>query len=546
MSRQYGKPPCHRSGYTLVELSIVIIIVSLLTATGLTVGTSMIERAAYIDSQKLIAQIQQSLKDYYIVFGRLPCVASLNDSPGSASFGEEIVNCTTAGNPAAGSGTFRETVGAEHVRVGMVPVRTLGLPDSAAQDKFGSRIIYAITENFTDAGTFGAATGAITVYDVANNPILNDSVYFLASHGRDRKGGYAYQTGNIPIACGTTDNRDVLNCELDSFEFRDAPFNNGDIETQFFDDLTAWAPKFHFMSYDTESSSLWASQVGSDNIFAVGPDGIMPTGNVGIGTQNPTSKLGVVGNITVQGVYDATGTGIVGISYRRTDARDARIMVGDPTQRWSIASGWNTAGDFSLVQEGIAGDRLYVKQNGNVGIGTVNPLERLSVNGNLQTNVGFLGVGGHGSTYMHLSHANLKGAGQYALLQDGTSGHTFLNSVGAGNIYVRHNNVDQMLIRSDGAVGIGTTAPAAKLDVKGGYIHATPYCREIAVQGPNAAHVYCAANEYVLNGGGWCTSPTTSAIHLNRAWGNGWAVDCWPYAGGADTPAVAYVRCCRG
>lgn len=95
----------HESGYTLVELSIVIIIVGLLTAGGLAVGASMVERAAYIDTQKLLKQLQRSVKDYYIVNGHLPCVASLQDAPGTTDFGVANPDCASSASTPAG--TFR-------------------------------------------------------------------------------------------------------------------------------------------------------------------------------------------------------------------------------------------------------------------------------------------------------------------------------------------------------------------------------------------------------------------------------------------------------
>ncbi|MEX0869939.1 MAG: tail fiber domain-containing protein [Candidatus Spechtbacterales bacterium] len=106
-------------------------------------------------------------------------------------------------------------------------------------------------------------------------------------------------------------------------------------------------------------------------------------------------------------------------------------------------------------------------RRGNIGINTLNPSESLQVAGNIQANTAFIGTGGHGGSYMHVSHPNYKGAGQYALLQHGTAGHTYLNSVGTGNIYLRNDNASRMTILSDGRVGIGTVSPSYKLQVAG-------------------------------------------------------------------------------
>ena len=85
-------------------------------------------------------------------------------------------------------------------------------------------------------------------------------------------------------------------------------------------------------------------------------------GFVGIGTTAPGTPL------------DVSDTGTLGIRYLKTGSRDARISIGDPTQTWSLSSGWATAGDFSLIEEGVSGNRIYVQRTtGNVGLGTSTP-----------------------------------------------------------------------------------------------------------------------------------------------------------------------------
>lgn len=79
-------------GYTLMELSVVLVIISLLTAGGLSMGVGMVNRAAHLDTAKILEQINDSLRDYYVVNSRLPCVASLTTPITDSSFGTELVN----------------------------------------------------------------------------------------------------------------------------------------------------------------------------------------------------------------------------------------------------------------------------------------------------------------------------------------------------------------------------------------------------------------------------------------------------------------------
>lgn len=97
-------------------------------------------------------------------------------------------------------------------------------------------------------------------------------------------------------------------------------------------------------------------------------------GKVGIGTANPANKLDVIDPVNANlRVYKTTG-------------RDARLTVGDETKFWSWSTGWAVGGDFSLIEEGVSGYRLYVQQStGNVGIGKSNPATRLDVNGTTRT-----------------------------------------------------------------------------------------------------------------------------------------------------------------
>jgi hypothetical protein len=156
-----------------------------------------------------------------------------------------------------------------------------------------------VTEDLTRSSSFGSASGALVVEDVNDNAILDNAAYVLASNGKDRKGAYLYQTGALDFGCASGfGEADRLNCDTHDEFFRDAPYNAGEVASTYFDDLIRWAPKFHFVAIDTEAgNALWALQ-GTDNIISVGSDSNTLTGNVGIGTSTPTSKLHIAGSGT--------------------------------------------------------------------------------------------------------------------------------------------------------------------------------------------------------------------------------------------------------
>ena len=97
-------------------------------------------------------------------------------------------------------------------------------------------------------------------------------------------------------------------------------------------------------------------------------------GNIGLGTTNPLDKIHI----------DGVDAGVrIGGSIR------SRMNLYTGNQNgWQIevadADGNQYAGDLGFTESGVASGRLVLKKGGNVGIGLLNPTEKLSVNGNVK------------------------------------------------------------------------------------------------------------------------------------------------------------------
>tara|TARA_R100000081_G_scaffold27925_2_gene12580 strand:+ start:14982 stop:17492 length:2511 start_codon:yes stop_codon:yes gene_type:complete len=157
------------------------------------------------------------------------------------------------------------------------------------------------------------------------------------------------------------------------------------------------------------------------------------SGNVGIGTRNPNTKLTLEdGDIKLQ----------------RTDLGNSKIIFSNAAaDMWAIAG--DADGDFSIERrvkatnafinrvltiESVTSEAMRIDSAGNVGIGTTDPSQKLEVAGHLFVN-----------------------DGQGVFIRNGTSGPLYAEQEGSGpaGVFVGGN------------VGIGTRAPNQKLSIEG-------------------------------------------------------------------------------
>ncbi len=123
-------------------------------------------------------------------------------------------------------------------------------------------------------------------------------------------------------------------------------------------------------------------------LFSIAQSNTFPaSGNVGIGVSSPSEKLEVRGNIKfIRGTggsnfigihHDAVGNYITsddpGTNHKNTYIDVSPTAPGKTDRHLYFRTGKNSEGNFLT--------RMVVRGNGNVGIGTVTPDSRLSVNG---------------------------------------------------------------------------------------------------------------------------------------------------------------------
>jgi len=242
------------AGFSLVEMAIVVTIMGVLAGGVLAVSSNKIEKTALRTTAQKINDVDEAIKAYYSRYGFIPCPASPTAQEGTATFGF-ATDCTAT--VIAPSGTWEAGSGSDTIRGGVVPTRTLGLPDSAMYDEWGNRLSYvaikAMTLTRTDYTTFTTSltTGVIQMVDMNGNQLLDPSTqniipYVIISHGKDKKGAFGRKiVGTTPqVACGSVA-KDSENCDFGDPNSNDAVFMDtslSDSQTarDYFYDVVKW------------------------------------------------------------------------------------------------------------------------------------------------------------------------------------------------------------------------------------------------------------------------------------------------------------------
>lgn len=194
---------------------------------------------------------------------------------------------------------------------------------------------------------------------------------------------------------------------------------------------------------DTVSTSLYINGV---------------TRNIGIGTESPTEKLTVNGNILLNDSFALLGSkfGVKGemLSYNLT-SQNTRLNYGFYKEYNGIDYyGYNHK--WYHTNDTVS---MIIDSNLNVGIGITTPTDKLEVRKDLNTN-DYLGDAQHRSQFQIGKTSDEKSL-EFAVLDNGTGViQSKEGGVGYHNLSINPAAVS--------FVGIGTTTPASKLHVKGG------------------------------------------------------------------------------
>lgn len=196
-------------GFTLAELAVVLVIVSLLIG-GLLVPLSSQMAMRHVDAtRRSLAEIREALLGFVAANGRLPCPAAATTPSGAAAAGIE------APRTAAGDCPFV---------AGVLPWATLGVSET---DAWGRRYSYRVTPEFAQGVGLPAPTplcsrpqsaafslcaaGDLDVLATAGgNKIASKVPVVVISHGSNGDGAYLPEGTQLPAGADSDEHDNQL------------------------------------------------------------------------------------------------------------------------------------------------------------------------------------------------------------------------------------------------------------------------------------------------------------------------------------------------
>lgn len=471
MARRYGVINKNNSGFTLVELMIVVALLG---------GLSMVVMQITKDMNKTSLKAQADA-DIILATNEIVSILS-NPRSCAATFGATFYEDGTTN-----TGTLTRTIAAGTItKIVHKPSVT-----STAQDKYvvdakfgttnevvksyslapgvsGDSAILTVTfekKAMLNGGSAGTLARKINLYVELNGSNIK-ACRSLSTFDLDiwtraaTQNDIFYQLGNVGIGTDTPINTLHVDTttSLDGILLKGAQTVGNTVTTALRANLVAGS--YNGITQTGDHGLIYSgTALGNAKGFVIAPWGagtsgirMDSAGNVGIGTTNPSATLEVTGTIRQS---SSTGYGYGG-AYGTS-------WIGTTTSAWAqpyLHIGGETSGGVRRV--GIFADQTHL--SGKVGIGTMSPSSPLHVNGWAPSGEGLRLSPGSGTEGGQMSLMDGTGAGGWEIDNVGTGAGADLRFFRDKGV----NNVTAMSISSAGNVGIGTPPNVSyKLDVNG-------------------------------------------------------------------------------
>lgn len=239
-------------GFSLVELSVVLLIIGLIMSAGVKYLTVQFESSAYSATNTKLSTIKVSLQNYLRTYHRLPCPDTKPDGGNVGSFSTTTPPDGIENRDS--TNTTPDTSLSCDNASGVVPYQTLGLTRDIALDGWQNFISYRVyypssgaSNDWTRTSNFSADNvGVITIKDryppSSSTPttISNGAVFVLISHGKNGLGAYTVGGTRNSLPDNTTDEYQNTNSAGDSYK-REISIDTSNTTYGTFDDLLVFS-----------------------------------------------------------------------------------------------------------------------------------------------------------------------------------------------------------------------------------------------------------------------------------------------------------------
>lgn len=269
-----------KKAFSLLELSIVILVISILIVGSMTSSVVALNNAKYKVTRDRMAEIYKAMGNYLLTNKALPCPASLKDlKSSSASYG--TAGTTNGSNICNdGDGVYAGGTSAAFA-YGMVPVQTLGLSSDMAEDGFGSKFTYIVANAYaqssvttSDSVGFGRAVGTPTMTvreslgGSSYQPNTTEAIFVIISHGANKYGAFNNNLASQNTASSESDEQANYGSSFSGTSGGTATFASSYIGTSpnsdTFDDVVFYKSR-NQMVIDFKAQHLLVCRTGATN-----------------------------------------------------------------------------------------------------------------------------------------------------------------------------------------------------------------------------------------------------------------------------------------
>ncbi|MCH2546956.1 MAG: hypothetical protein MK052_05050 [Alphaproteobacteria bacterium] len=178
-------------GFSLVEMTLVLMVLAFIAAAGLSVYDNNDSRTKIGITNARMDAIQEAFQSYRYSLYRLPCPADSRLTTSDVNYGMESLMPGICDD-----GTPQVPHKSGDTVTGAVPTRSLNIPDEYMYDGWGRKFTYTVDVRMTEAGAFldykadSTDAGNIQVDNSAATSITTSAIYALISHGSNGHGAY--------------------------------------------------------------------------------------------------------------------------------------------------------------------------------------------------------------------------------------------------------------------------------------------------------------------------------------------------------------------